>query len=87
MTRYSCLASEENWEDSPWPPRNVACFSGLSRFVERCNDLLDLVETTRHFHTLKEASKVGGAGSRALDALVNDIHQVTSNWNKIYKVE
>lgn len=51
-------------------------FGGLSKFVERCNDLLDLVETTRHFSILEEAARVGGAGSRALDALVNDIHQV-----------
>ena len=63
--------------NSPWPQRNHKCFSGLSRFVERCNDLLDLVETTRHFHTLQEAAQVGGAGSRALDALITDIHQVS----------
>jgi len=39
--------------------------------------LLDLVETTRHFLTLEEAARIGGAGSRALDALLADIHQVS----------
>jgi len=74
---YYCLDDDDQWIDSPWPQRNNKCFSGLSRFVERCNDLLDLVETTRHFQTLQEAAQVGGAGTRALDALITDIHQVS----------
>lgn len=61
--------------DSPWPPRNAPCFSNLNAFMERCNDVLELVQTTRHFSLLADAAKVGGAGSRSLDALVKEIHE------------
>ena len=41
----------------------------------RCNDVLELVQTTRHFRLLADAAEVGGAGSASLDALVKEIHQ------------
>lgn len=41
----------------------------------RCNDVLELVQTTRHFRLLSDAAEVGGAGSASLDALVKEIHQ------------
>lgn len=40
----------------------------------RCNDVLELVETTRHFRLLADAAEIGGAGSMSLDALVKEIH-------------
>ena len=40
----------------------------------RCNDVLELVQTTRHFRLLADAAEVGGAGSQSLDALVKEIH-------------
>ena len=43
-------------------------------FVARCNDVLELVQTTRHFRLLADAAEVGGAGSQSLDALVKEIH-------------
>ena len=73
--------TSDQYTDSAWPPRNEKCFAGLSRFVERCNDLLDLVETTHHFLTLQEAAKVGGAGSTPLDGHIADIHQVGTFFN------
>ena len=42
--------------------------------MERCNDVLELVETTRHFRMLSYAAEVGGAGGQGLDALVREIH-------------
>ncbi|XP_078672103.1 uncharacterized protein LOC144911712 isoform X1 [Branchiostoma floridae x Branchiostoma belcheri] len=69
------LGVEEEWKDSPWPPRNARCFDLMNRFMERCNDVLELVETTRHFRLLESAAEIGGAGGRSLDALVQEIHQ------------
>ena len=42
--------------------------------MERCNDVLELVETTRHFRMLRNAAEVGGAGGQGLDAMVREIH-------------
>ncbi|XP_064599567.1 LOW QUALITY PROTEIN: uncharacterized protein LOC135466077 [Liolophura sinensis] len=71
----SSLGEDEIWTDSPWPPRNAACFNLLNSFMERCNDVLELVETTRHFRLLAGAADVGGAGSMSLDAMVKEIHK------------
>ncbi|KAL5020323.1 hypothetical protein ScPMuIL_003215 [Solemya velum] len=73
------LNEEELWVDSPWPPRNAPCFDLLNSFMERCNDVLELVETTRHFRLLAGAAEVGGAGSMSLDALVKEIHEKYTN--------
>ena len=40
----------------------------------RCNDVLELVQTTRHFRLLADAAEIGGAGTASLDALVREIH-------------
>ena len=32
-----------------WPPRNAPVFSSLNNTLERCNDLLELVQTIEHF--------------------------------------
>ncbi|XP_069115919.1 uncharacterized protein [Argopecten irradians] len=70
----SSINEDELWTDSPWPPRNAPCFDLLNNFMERCNDVLELVETTRHFRLLADAAEIGGAGSMSLDALVKEIH-------------
>ena len=44
-------------------------------FFIRCNDVLELVETTRHFRLLAGAAEIGGAGNMSLDALVKEIHE------------
>ncbi|XP_052258855.1 uncharacterized protein LOC127863384 isoform X2 [Dreissena polymorpha] len=69
------LNEDELWTDSPWPPRNAPCFDLLNAFMERCNDVLELVETTRHFRLLAGAAEIGGAGNMSLDALVKEIHE------------
>ncbi|KAI0240669.1 Dynein beta chain, flagellar outer arm [Lamellibrachia satsuma] len=68
------IREEELWKDSPWPPRNAPAFQLLNSFMERCNDVLELVQTTSHFRLLANAAEIGGAGSRSLDALVREIH-------------
>lgn len=40
----------------------------------RCNDVLELVQTTRHFRLLSDAAEIGGAGTASLDSLVKEIH-------------
>lgn len=68
-------SGEMIWDDSPWPARNSQVFAGLNGFMERCNDVLELVETTRHFRMLSDAAEVGGAGGQGLDAMVREIHE------------
>ena len=46
----------------------------MNELFYRCNDVLELVQTTRHFRLLADAAEVGGAGSQSLDALVKEIH-------------
>lgn len=43
--------------------------------MERCNDVLELVQTTRHFELLTCAAEVGGAGGDGLDCLVKEINE------------
>ncbi|XP_053561397.1 uncharacterized protein LOC128652486 [Bombina bombina] len=61
------------WVDSPWPLHNASCFQNMNMFMERCNDVLDLVETMRHFQVLKTVAAIGGAGTSSSDAMVKDI--------------
>ena len=69
--------TEENmhmWTDSPWPARNHVVFGALNSFMERCNDVLELVQTTTHFKMLRLASEIGGAGGTNLNSLVEEIY-------------
>lgn len=47
--------------------------SALWFLVTRCNDVLELVETIRHFQLLETAAEIGGAGTASLDAMVREI--------------
>ena len=64
----------ELWTDSAWPARNSACFASLNSFMERCNDVLELVQTTQHFEMLTCTADIGGAGGNSLDSQVKEIH-------------
>ncbi|XP_043910785.1 dynein beta chain, flagellar outer arm-like [Protopterus annectens] len=68
-------ADLDEWLDSPWPPHCANCFQNMNLFMERCNDVLELVETTRHFRLLERAAEIGGAGTPSLDAMVQDIQE------------
>jgi hypothetical protein len=60
--------------DSPWPKKNHKCFYHLNVFMERCNDVLELVQTMRHFQILSKTVSIGGADSLSMDLLVKEIH-------------
>lgn len=83
-------AEENFWEDSPWPPRNSPVFAVLNKFMERCNDVLELVEVTQQFNRIKKASNLGGAGDVALNSqivdVVNEFDAALNTFNKSVKV-
>ncbi|XP_063809812.1 uncharacterized protein LOC135027842 isoform X3 [Pseudophryne corroboree] len=64
---------ETMWINSPWPLYNAPCFQNINMFMERCNDVLDLVETMKHFEVLKAVAAIGGAGTSGLDTMVQEI--------------
>lgn len=61
-------------ENSPWPKRNHACFLYLNVFMERCNDVLELVQTMRHFQILSKTVSIGGSDNINMDFLAQEIH-------------
>ncbi|XP_075119220.1 uncharacterized protein LOC142194092 [Leptodactylus fuscus] len=68
------LENEDSmWIDSPWPPHSAPCFQNMNMFMERCNDVLDVVEMMEHFEALKDVAVMGGAGSPSSDAMVQEI--------------
>ena len=64
---------EDIWEDCPWPARNSPVFNVLNKFLERCNDVLELVEVSQQFERIKNAVKFGGAGDINLNSHIVDI--------------
>ncbi|XP_064650622.1 uncharacterized protein LOC135502065 isoform X3 [Lineus longissimus] len=75
---------DDIYSNSPWPPRNSKCFQLINSFMERCNDVLELVQTTRHFRLLADTAKVGGAGTKSLDALVQEVHVQYTNATRAF---
>jgi dynein heavy chain len=61
-------------QNSPWPKRNHNCFYYLNVFMERCNDVLDLVQTMRHFQILSKTVSIGGSDNYTMDILAQEIH-------------
>ena len=45
----------------PWPPRNAPVFVSLSSFMERCNDLFELVQTVQDFRFVSWERIEGGS--------------------------
>ena len=65
---------EDNfWVDSSWPARNSPVFGILNKFMERCNDVLELVEVSQQFKRIKFASNLEGAGEVSLNSQIVDI--------------
>ena len=54
------------WTNSSWPARNAPPFSILNSFMERANDVLDLVQTAQHFKNLESVAEIGGVGNKSL---------------------
>ncbi|XP_075707241.1 uncharacterized protein LOC142741794 [Rhinoderma darwinii] len=61
------------WVDFPWPLHNAPCFQNMNMFMERCNDVLDVVKTMKHFEALNDVAVLGGAGTPRYDAMVQEI--------------
>ena len=63
-------------KNCPWPRRNHACFLNLNVFMERCNDVLELVQTMRHFRILsKTVALGGGSDNHNMDLISQQIHE------------
>eukprot|EP00912_Choanoflagellata_sp_UC4_P001366 UC4_evm2s846 len=54
-----------------WPSRNHHIFDELNSFADRCNDVLDLVETIHQFQSL-EGLVFGGMASKSLEYALED---------------
>ncbi|XP_039611018.1 dynein beta chain, flagellar outer arm-like [Polypterus senegalus] len=65
----------DKWVNSPWPSHGADCFNRINFFMERCNDVLELVETIKHFQLLETVARIGGTGSDSQDAMVQEIHE------------
>ncbi|XP_040278224.1 dynein beta chain, flagellar outer arm-like [Bufo bufo] len=71
---YKKLENDDSvWIDSPWPLHNAPCFQNMNMFMERCNDVLDVVETMKHFEALSDVAVIGGAGTPSYDAMLQEI--------------
>ena len=69
---YKARASTE-CPSNPWRFQNSALFSRLDSFLERCHDVLDLMQTIVQFSKL-EKIEVGGTKGKALTSSVQQIY-------------
>eukprot|EP00667_Euglena_gracilis_P000150 EG_transcript_150 len=69
---YKSKAAKES--ENPWRFRNTSLFARLDAFLERCHDVLDLVESFILFSRL-ERVEIGGTKGKQLSADVVNIHQ------------
>ncbi|XP_069470025.1 uncharacterized protein [Ambystoma mexicanum] len=76
--------NDDEWLDSPWPLHSAKCFQHMNMFMERCNDVLDLLETMKHFQILETVVQIGGAGSPSLDARVEEIWDTYRRTKEIF---
>lgn len=82
---------EDNfWVDSSWPARNSPTFGILNKFMDRCNDVLELVEVSQQFKRIKYASHLDGAGEVSLNSqivdIVSEFDAALAKFNKSVKV-
>eukprot|EP00762_Andalucia_godoyi_P000343 ANDGO_03199.mRNA.1 Dynein beta chain len=59
--------------NNPWRIQHTALFSRLDNFLERCHDILDLLETVVQFSKL-EKIEIGGTKGKTLSQSVEQIH-------------
>ncbi|GET87016.1 dynein heavy chain, putative [Leishmania tarentolae] len=59
----------------PWKFQNAALFSRLDTFLERCHDLLDVIETALLFDKM-ESMKIGGTKGQHLTSEAEEIKQI-----------
>ena len=70
---YKARASTE-CPSNPWRFQNSALFARLDLFLERCHDVLDLMQTIVQFNKL-EKIEVGGTKGKALTSSVVQIYE------------
>ncbi|KAJ9459816.1 Dynein beta chain [Diplonema papillatum] len=81
---YKNKAAKESGEDSddvtserpvrPWKFQNTTLFARLDAFLERCLDLLDVLETVMLFNRLEKV-EIGGTHGAELSANIVQIHK------------
>jgi dynein heavy chain len=69
---YKARASTE-CPSNPWRFQNSALFSRLDGFLERCHDILDLMQTIVQFIKLEKV-EIGGTKGKGLTSNVQDIY-------------
>jgi len=78
---YFAYKSKAAKTQSPWKFQNTALFARLDSFLERCHDLLDLLETANLF-SRREAMKIGGTNGVELTTQAEAIRE---NFLKAYQ--
>jgi dynein heavy chain len=71
---YFAYKSKAAKTSSPWKFQNTALFSRLDSFLERCHDLLDLLETANLF-TRMEQMKIGGTSGVELSTQAESVRE------------
>ncbi|XP_052830108.1 uncharacterized protein LOC128249716 [Octopus bimaculoides] len=59
--------------DSSWPNHNSVAFKYLNDFMDRCNDVQELIETDQHFKELSAVAEIGGIGDACTDRIIKEI--------------
>ena len=80
---YKARASTE-CPSNPWRFQNSALFSRLDDFLERCHDVLDLMQTIVQFNKM-ERIEVGGTKGKALTSNVVDIYNEFLQATAVFK--
>ena len=65
--------SKKACPDIPWNFQSSALFARLDSFLERCHDVLDLIQTLTQFKTLEQV-KIGGTKGKTLTSSVHQIY-------------
>ena len=71
---YRLKSEHDRSGSNPWKIQENSVFAKLDLFLERCHDILDLVETNQQFVQLKN-TVIGGARGKKLTRMVTQIHQ------------
>ena len=71
---YFMYKSRVAKESRPWKFQNTALFSRLDAFLERCHDLLDVMETALLFDKM-ESMKIGGTGGSEMTTQAERVKQ------------
>lgn len=53
--------------------KGTTCFDWLNRFVERANDILELLDCSRQFNAMRVAAQVGASGHDEVDAQIRAV--------------